>query len=237
MESTYLNCLALFGVGGAHPGGLQLTKNILSKEKIDDTMKILDVGCGTGQTSAYLSKEYGCQVTALDCHKIMLEKAKERFRLMQLPIDTVYGNAENLPFEDGSFDMVLSESVTAFTHISQSIPEFKRVLKPNGTLLAIEMTRENPVTEAELAQIIRFYGVKQLLSEPEWCAHFQRAGFNHVHSEIFKLQTDAMNMYNAVDFSMSKDIDDSYFQILNEHQYLSMIYQDKIGCRIFRCRV
>lgn len=236
MESKYLDCLALFGVGGAHPGGLQLTKSILSKEKIDKATKILDVGCGTGQTSAYISKKYGCQVTAFDCNKIMLEKAQKRFRSMQLPIDTCYGIAEKLPFEDGSFDMILSESVTAFTDISESIPEFKRVLKPNGILLAIEMIREKPVTEAELGEILHFYGIRQLMSEQEWRSHFYRAGFNHIHSKKFNLQPKLLNMYNAVDFSLSKNIDGSYLRILQQHQYLSMIYQNKLGCRIFRCQ-
>lgn len=236
MESTYLNCLAFFGVGGAHPGGLQLTKNILSREKIGSTTKILDVGCGTGQTSAYIAKKYGCHVTALDCHTIMIEKAKKRFRSLQLPVVTCYGSAEHLPFEDESFDMILSESVTAFTDVSKSIPEYKRVLKPNGILLAIEMTLENLITEAELAQILHFYGVRQLLSEAEWCAHFQKAGFRQVLSENFKLHPDAQNMCHALDFSLSKNIDPSYFHTLHQHQYLSMVYKDRLGCRIYRCQ-
>lgn len=236
MESAYLNCLAFFGVGGAHPGGMQLTKSILSREKIVGTTKILDVGCGTGQTAAYISKKYGCHVTAFDCHTVMIEKAKKRFRSLQLPVVTCYGIAENLPFEDGSFDMILSESVTAFTDVSQSIPEFKRVLKPNGILLAIEMTLENSVTEAELAQILHCYGVKQLLNEAGWRAHFQKAGFKQVLSENFKLHPDAQNMCHALDFSLSKNIDPSYFHILHQHQCLSMMYKDILGCRIFRCQ-
>ncbi|WP_256241661.1 class I SAM-dependent methyltransferase [Bacillus sp. V3B] len=80
MEYTYLDCLALLRVGGAHPGGLQLTKHILSREKIDETTKILDVGCGTGQTSAYIAEQYRCYVTSLDCNKIMLDKANQRFQ-------------------------------------------------------------------------------------------------------------------------------------------------------------
>ena len=43
MEFTYLDCLALFGIGGAHPGGLLLTKEILSREKINEKTIILDV--------------------------------------------------------------------------------------------------------------------------------------------------------------------------------------------------
>ncbi|MED4475650.1 class I SAM-dependent methyltransferase [Oceanobacillus caeni] len=86
MNNNYLDCLALFGVGGAHPGGLPLTKRILSKEEIDETKSILDAGCGTGQTSAYISKKYQCHVTSLDCNKMMLDKARKRYLSLQLPI-------------------------------------------------------------------------------------------------------------------------------------------------------
>ncbi|PAV29194.1 hypothetical protein CIL05_12410 [Virgibacillus profundi] len=78
MNNTYLDCLALFGVGGAHPGGLQLTKRILSQEDINEEKRVLDAGCGTGQTSAYIAETYPCHVTSLDYNKIMVDKARKR---------------------------------------------------------------------------------------------------------------------------------------------------------------
>ena len=80
MELNYLNCLALIGIGGVHPGGLQLTKEILSREKINEKTIILDVGCGTGQTSAYMAEKYKCKIIGLDNNEMMLEKAKKRFQ-------------------------------------------------------------------------------------------------------------------------------------------------------------
>jgi SAM-dependent methyltransferase len=237
MGSAYLDFLALFGVGGAHPGGLQLTKRMLSREKIGPTAKILDVGCGTGQTSAYIAKEYGCHVTALDNNQIMIEKAKKRFQSLQLPIAVCHGSAEQLPFRDKSFHMILSESVTAFTDVSKSVPEYKRVLKPHGILVAIEMTREKRMTEAEAAQIIDFYGVKQLMSESEWREQFQKAGFQKIAAEKFRLEPNLTNTNNPTDFVPSKNIDGSYFQIPHQHQYLSGVFKNKLGCRIFRCCV
>jgi ubiquinone/menaquinone biosynthesis C-methylase UbiE len=81
--------LTSFGVGGAHPGGLKLTKNILSREYIDQK-SILDVGCGTGQTSAYIAEKYQCAVTAIDNNTTMLEKAKKRFSSLASPRNNYY---------------------------------------------------------------------------------------------------------------------------------------------------
>ncbi|MBS4223120.1 class I SAM-dependent methyltransferase [Lederbergia citrea] len=236
MESAYLNSLALFGVGGAHPGGLQLTKKILSREKIPKSTRILDAGCGTGQTSSFMAKKYGCHVTALDCNGIMLEKARKRFQSLHLPIDLRNGSTENLPFEDGSFDIVLSESVMSFTDLSLTIPEFKRVLKSDGIVLAIEMVREKQVSGEKLKQILNFYGMPQLLAEQEWISLFKRAGFNQIHAEKFNLQPDEHDSGNVADFLPSNEIEDSHYEALEKHHYLSTIYKDILGCRIFRCK-
>lgn len=69
-----------FGVGGAHPGGINLTKEIFKSENISTTSHILDVGCGTGQTAAYIAHKYGAKVTGIDINSIMVAKATERMK-------------------------------------------------------------------------------------------------------------------------------------------------------------
>ncbi|WP_373894974.1 class I SAM-dependent methyltransferase [Virgibacillus natechei] len=235
MKYAYLDSLALFGVGGAHPGGLKLTKNVLSKESLDEMMSVLDVGCGTGQTSAYIAEKYKCNVTALDSSKIMLEKAKQRFSSLNLSVSVEQGNAENLPFDGAVFDIVLSESVTLFTDIALTIPEYRSVLKPNGVLLAIELVLEKDFTEDEIEPISHFYGVNRLLTESEWVAHFESAGFNHITVGKFHQPTDVNDLENAPDFSLSEHIDDAYVGILEKHEQLAKEYKDILGFRIFRC--
>ncbi|WP_235846517.1 class I SAM-dependent methyltransferase [Neobacillus drentensis] len=235
LNYTYLDCLAIFGVGGAHPGGLQLTKELLSREKIDETKSILDAGCGTGQTSAYIAEQYQCHVTSLDCNKIMLDKARQRFSSLHLPIDVKQGSTENLPFDEGLFDMILSESVISFTDVSLTISEFKRVLKPNGVLLAIEMVLEKSLPEDELKSIVNFYGVSRLLTENEWYNLFKRAGIKQVSVENFKLELDENEVQNVTDFSLSENIDDEFFEILEKHLHLTTVYKDILGFRLFRC--
>ena len=235
LNYTYLDCLAVFGVGGAHPGGLQLTKELLSREKIDETKSILDAGCGTGQTSAYIAKQYRCNVTSLDCNKMMLDKAKQRFSSLHLPIEVKQGSTENLPFDEDVFDMILSESVISFTDVSLTIPEFKRVLKPNGVLLAIEMVLEKSLSEEELKPIVNFYGVSQLLTEKEWYNFFERASFKQISVEKFKLQVDENDVQNATDFSLSENIDDKLSEIFEKHMHFTTVYKDILGFRLFRC--
>ncbi|MDR7240548.1 class I SAM-dependent methyltransferase [Neobacillus drentensis] len=235
MNYTYLDCLAIFGVGGAHPRGLQLTKEFLSREKIDETKSILDAGCGTGQTSAYIAEQYQCNVTSLDCNKIMLEKARQRFSSLHLPIEVRHGSTENLPFDEGSFDIILSESVIAFTDVSLTIPEFKRVLKPNGVLLAIEMVLEKSLSKDEMKPIVNFYGVSQLLTENEWYHFFKRANFKQVSVEKFKLDFDEHDVRNVPDFSLSENIDDEFYEILEKHLHLTTVYKGLLGFRLFRC--
>ena len=81
--SKYLEMLSLFGVGGAHPGGLAFSKAVLTKAAPPPGEPILDAGCGTGQTAAYLGHLL-YPVTCVDKDPLMLEKAakhfKERFR-------------------------------------------------------------------------------------------------------------------------------------------------------------
>lgn len=235
MEYTYLDSIALFGVGGAHPGGLQLTKHMLAQEKINNTTTVLDVGCGTGQTSAYLAKKYRCKVTALDCHKVMLEKAKQRFKSMNLPINVIYGKTESLPFDNDSFDIILSESVTAFTDLSLTLPEYKRVLKPKGKLLAVEMTLERSVLKEEYTQIKDFYGVSQLLTERDWHKLFQKAGYDQVRIEKYNPQLNQFDVQHTADFSLSDNIDYKAFEILEKHDGMMNKYAGLLSYRIIKC--
>src|SRR5690625_7715526 len=95
-EYNYHDFLALMGVGGAHPGGLSFTKHLLKNVQIDQNSSVLDAGCGTGQTAAYIAETYGCHVTAIDRHPVMIEKAKQRFEANNIKVDLIQGNIEQI---------------------------------------------------------------------------------------------------------------------------------------------
>ncbi|MUK90417.1 methyltransferase domain-containing protein [Ornithinibacillus sp. L9] len=237
MNYSYMDCLAELGIGGAHPGGLPLTKQLLSQVPIQDGTTVLDAGCGTGRSSAYVKEHFACQVTALDNHQTMVKKAKQRFLSHNLPIEVQHGSTESLPFEKSTFDIILSESVIAFTDASRTVNEFSRVLKPTGVLLAVEMVVEKAIPMKEVNEIKEFYGLSELLTVDEWDSLFQQAGFQDRKILTFTSQFDAHDPDHAPEFLLSENLDDVHFDILKEHEQLIEKYKDVLGYRMFRCTV
>jgi SAM-dependent methyltransferase len=96
--------------------------------------RVLDVGCGTGVV-ALAATRTGAHVTALDLTPELLARARENASIAGAEVDWHEGDVEALPFEDASFDAVVSQ----FGHMFAPRPEVAtremlRVLKPGGTI-------------------------------------------------------------------------------------------------------
>jgi ubiquinone/menaquinone biosynthesis C-methylase UbiE len=230
---TYFDFLAKFGVGGAHPGGIPLTKNILYGENITYKSHILDAGCGTGQTAAYLYQQYKANVVGLEINPIMLEKAKERFYSLNLPIQLIPGSVEKLPFQDNSFDFILSESVLAFVNKPTALREFFRVLKKGGRFIANEMTINTKLSHSEEKEIMNFYALDSLLMENDWRNLLEEAGFQEIVLKTEKIAGNQAN--NTPEFNFSQNFEPELFHILNEHGNIVLKYQDILSHRIITC--
>jgi len=235
LEENYLDCLAAYGVSGAHPGSLALTKDILSHERISAETKILDAGCGTGQTAEYLYSEYKADVTAIDLHPLMIEKAGKR--LANLPVHIVQDDIECLNINHELFDMVLSESVLAFTQLNLSLKEISGILRQDGILLAIEMVLEEQLSQAEMEEIMTFYGLPQLLSEDEWVAKLDNSGFHNISASTWgiKQDSDVLKFEDTPEFMLSENISEEKAVMLETHFQLKEEYENALGFRLFRC--
>lgn len=107
---------------------------LVKHAKVHAGQRVLDVGCGTGVVAVTAARR-GAIVTGLDLTPALLERARENAEIAGVSIDWHEGDAENLPFGDGAFDVVLSQ----FGHIFAPRPEVAtaqmlRVLKPDGTI-------------------------------------------------------------------------------------------------------
>ncbi len=105
----------------------QLKKLILLKKHFQFKGKILDVGAGTGIVSKHFSN-----VTSTDPSEQMLKQAKG---------ETVVTGAEHLPFEDHSFDTVVSLTALHHCNIDQAIKEMKRVGKDNFAFTILKKSK------------------------------------------------------------------------------------------------
>ncbi len=109
----------------------QLTKHLPSRK----TSKILDVGTGPGFFAIILARE-GYDVTAIDCTEEMLKKAKQNAGTTAERISFMLMDAQNLYFEDSTFDAVISRNLTwNLENPEAAYKEWSRVLKKDGIIL------------------------------------------------------------------------------------------------------
>jgi demethylmenaquinone methyltransferase/2-methoxy-6-polyprenyl-1,4-benzoquinol methylase len=99
--------------------------------------RVLDVATGTGLVARALKRRYGCRVVGLDQSEDMLSRA--------LPLvgsvyeDVVRGEAERLPFEDGSFDALTFTYLLRYVDDpATTMRELARVVRPGGRVAMLE---------------------------------------------------------------------------------------------------
>jgi ubiquinone/menaquinone biosynthesis C-methylase UbiE len=110
----------------------------LGRNLPESPQRVLDIGCGTG-VMGLLFAGIGHRVTGLDLSYAMLSKARENADAHALPIDLVTGDAEHLPFLDGSFDVIVNRHlVWTLPHPAGALKEWHRVLQEGGIVLIIE---------------------------------------------------------------------------------------------------
>ncbi len=121
-------------------------------------IKVLDVGCGGGFTCEFMAKK-GAAVSGIDLSEVSIDTAKKHAEESNLTIDYKNGTAENLPFEDDSFDVVNCVDVLEHVEdVSVIIAEIKRVLKPGGTFLFDTI---NKTFKSKLIMILLLENIKK----------------------------------------------------------------------------
>lgn len=110
----------------------------LGRNLSGSSLRVLDVGCGTG-AMGLLFAAMGHQVTGLDLSEGMMAKARGKADARNLSIELMTGDAEHLPFQDESFDVVVNRHlVWTLPHPEVALKEWHRVLKTGGVVLIIE---------------------------------------------------------------------------------------------------
>ena len=107
---------------------------VVTAADVEPGMDVLDVACGTGNATLPAART-GARTTGLDFAPGLLEIARERAADAMLEIDFIEGDAQAMPFEDGSFDRLVS----TFGHMfapdhRRTADEMKRVLRPGGVI-------------------------------------------------------------------------------------------------------
>ncbi|HLD61233.1 MAG TPA: class I SAM-dependent methyltransferase [Patescibacteria group bacterium] len=102
--------------------------------------KVLDIGAGTGRLTLQLAKR-GAEVTAVDISEEMLKKLRSKNEEVRI----VIADAEDLPFDNDAFDIVVSAFlVVHLKDPTRFFDEVYRVLKDGGTFLVTNINQKDP---------------------------------------------------------------------------------------------
>ena len=142
--------------------------------------RVLDMGCGAGHAS-FVAAQYAKQVVAYDLSSQMLDVVTEAAKDRGLEnIATRQGYAESLPFEDNVFDVVISRYSAHHWHdVGQALREVKRVLKPGGVMIIMDvMSPGHPVRDVWLQTVeaLRDTSHVRNYSSGEWLTLATEAG-------------------------------------------------------------
>jgi SAM-dependent methyltransferase len=108
-------------------------------------MHVLDVGAGTGNASIPAAQR-GASVTASDLTPELLEAGRRRADAAGVHLGWIEADAEHLPFEDASFDVVISSIGVMFApHHQAAADELVRVCRPGGTIGLLSWTPEGMI--------------------------------------------------------------------------------------------
>jgi SAM-dependent methyltransferase len=107
--------------------------------------RVLDVAAGTGN-AAIPAAQRGARVTASDLTPELFEAGRRRAEAAGVELDWVQADAERLPFEDATFDVVMSSIGVMFApHHEDAADELVRVCRPGGTIGLLSWTPEGMV--------------------------------------------------------------------------------------------
>ncbi len=105
--------------------------------------RILDLGCGTGEFQRLAARHYpSAVVVGGDFTAAMLRRARAlgKATRQRARLEQVRANAQALPFADGTFDLVLNAFVVRnLSDIDRAFREMRRVLRPGGVLVTLEI--------------------------------------------------------------------------------------------------
>lgn len=177
-----------------HLGGQEATKELVDRTRITPLSYVLDVGSGVGTTACHLARCMGCRVVGVDINPLMVDRARERAKRLKLNnlVEFKVADATELPFENDTFNVVITESVTAFPEDkARALREYYRVTKPGGFIGLNEATwLRTPVPDEIQAWASQDLGANVIPLQPgEWVELMEKAGLANIFQRTSAIST------------------------------------------------
>ncbi len=171
---------------------IDLIEELLKWAQVQQSLKILDVGCGIGGSSLYLAQKFNASATGITLSPVQARRATERAKSALSITQFQVADALNMPFPDASFDLVWSlESGEHMPDKRKFLQECYRVLQPGGTFIMATWCHRSltpphgQLTSDErrhLADIYRVYCLPYVISLPEYEDIAHQVSFQNIRT-------------------------------------------------------
>ena len=160
-----------------------------ARHRLKPAASILDVGTGAGHLSFVLAP-LAARVVALDPSPGMLATVRDAATARGLQqIETCEGSADALPFADASFDLVCTRySAHHWLHVPQALAQLRRVVRPDGFVLIIDLLGDDePLVDTYLQSIELLRDTSHVRDRTiaEWQALLCAAGFDPLEQRVW----------------------------------------------------
>lgn len=156
-------------------------------EGVTRDTRILDLGAGYGGSGRYLAQRFGCKAVCLNLSETQNDLNRKLTKEAGLEdlVSVVYGDFENVPDPDGSYDIVWSQD--AFLHSgdrTRVLDEVKRLLRPGGQLVFTDPMQSDDCPEGVLQPILDRIKLETLGSIAFYREELAKRGFREESVEV-----------------------------------------------------
>ncbi|WP_114781415.1 bifunctional demethylmenaquinone methyltransferase/2-methoxy-6-polyprenyl-1,4-benzoquinol methylase UbiE [Botryobacter ruber] len=167
--------------------------------------QILDIATGTADFAIEALRLNPEKITGVDISEGMLAVGREKLVRKGLSgkIELLYGDSENLPFQDNTFDAItVAFGVRNFENLTRGLAEMHRVLKPGGTVVVLEFSKP---TRFPMKQLYQFY-FKNILPVVGNFVSKDRAAYTYLPESVqaFPDGQAFINIFQQVGFKSTK---------------------------------
>ena len=171
-----------------HPGGFQGTKLLAEQIRITENTILLDAGCGSGSSSIFLARRYGCRVVGVDVDRNSLIKAYAMARRKGVLDRVAFRHMDivDLTFQDQLFDGVLVQAALIFTEKREALHSIYRKIRSGGFIGVIELAWKTSPPDSIVRRVRNTLCAAAGNTElhTDWINLLNHTGFNVAYAEL-----------------------------------------------------
>ena len=223
---------------------VNLNKIMVEKARIGRDSKVLDLGCGNGNTAMWLCESRGSQVTGIDLSGVRVGNARKalahRSEALRSRLAFEKASATDIPFDDGTFTHVWSQAMIYHVHEKhKALQEAYRVVGKRGVFVFDDLIKPKP----DIGEMARQYVYDRLLFDTDFSfGSYQEAlqdvGFQVVEAHDLSQHLKASYQYLARITRGKIDDDAQMFQPLTfaYEQMVQAVDNGELGWGMYVCR-